>query len=148
MAFESKHSKRRLVALERRKDFLAMRLAGARLAEIAERYGVSVATVSVSLKTALEHERAICAELADEYRALELARLEALRQALWPMALGVRRTKSGRQKQGEPNLDAVLTLVDVRPDEVDVVQVGVASHYYQIHHWIQKDYFRHVEDVA
>jgi hypothetical protein len=53
-----------------------------------------------------------------------------------------------QQNLDEPNLDAVLTLVDVRPDEVDVVQADVALHYYQIHHWIQKDYFRHVEDVA
>ena len=38
------------------------------------------------------------------------------------------------QNLDELNLDAVLTLVDVLLDEVDVVQVGVASHYYRNHH--------------
>jgi hypothetical protein len=49
-----------------------------------------------------------------------------------------------QQNLDELNLDAVLTLVDVRPDEVDVVQADVALHLHQS----QMDYFRHVEDVA
>jgi uncharacterized radical SAM superfamily protein len=49
-----------------------------------------------------------------------------------------------QQNRDALNLDVVLTLVDVRLDEVDVVQVDVALHL----HRIQKDYFQHVVDVA
>lgn len=91
-----------------------MRLAGARLSQIAAKYGVSEAVVSRSLSLALEHERAVCSEMAEEYRALELARFETLRQALWPVALGVKKsTKNGREIQGEPNLDAVDRLIKI-----------------------------------
>ena len=53
-----------------------------------------------------------------------------------------------QQNLDELILDAVLTLVDVRPDEVGVVQVGAALSCFQNHHQIQKDYFRHVAVVA
>jgi hypothetical protein len=48
------------------------------------------------------------------------------------------------QNLDEQNLDVVLTLVDVRLDEVDVVQVVVALRL----HRIQKDCCRHVVVVA
>jgi hypothetical protein len=50
------------------------------------------------------------------------------------------------QNLDEQNLDAVLTLVDVRLDEVDVVQVVVALRYCQNQN--QMDYYRHEVDVA
>jgi hypothetical protein len=49
-----------------------------------------------------------------------------------------------QQNRDALNLDVVLTLVDVRLDGVDVVQVDVALHL----HRIQKDCFQHVVDVA
>jgi hypothetical protein len=50
------------------------------------------------------------------------------------------------QNLDESNLDAVLTLVDVRLDEVDVVQVVVALRYCQNQN--QMDYYRHEVGVA
>jgi hypothetical protein len=50
------------------------------------------------------------------------------------------------QNLDEQNLDVVLTLVDVRLDEVDVVQVVVALRYCQNQN--QMDYYRHEVDVA
>jgi uncharacterized radical SAM superfamily protein len=49
-----------------------------------------------------------------------------------------------QQNRDALNLDVVLTLVDVRLDEVDVVQVDVALHL----HRIQMDYFQRVVVVA
>jgi hypothetical protein len=53
-----------------------------------------------------------------------------------------------QQNRDALNLDAVLTLVDVPLDEVDVAQVDVASSYRRNHHQIQRDYFQHVVVVA
>jgi hypothetical protein len=49
-----------------------------------------------------------------------------------------------QQNQDALNRDAVLTLVDVHLDEVDVVQVGVALHCYRN----QMDYFQRGVGVA
>jgi hypothetical protein len=53
-----------------------------------------------------------------------------------------------QQNLDELILDADLTLVDVRPDEVGVVQVDVALSCFQNYHQIQTDYFRRVVVVA
>jgi hypothetical protein len=52
------------------------------------------------------------------------------------------------QNPDEQNLDVVPTLVDVRLDEVDVAQVGVALRYFQNHHQNQMDCYRHEVDEA
>jgi hypothetical protein len=53
-----------------------------------------------------------------------------------------------QQNRDALNLGVALTLVDVRLDEVDVVQVDVALRYFQNHHQIQRDCYRHEVDVA
>jgi hypothetical protein len=49
-----------------------------------------------------------------------------------------------QQNRDERNLGVALTLVDVRLDEVDVVQVDVALHWHQN----RMDCYRHEVDVA
>jgi hypothetical protein len=53
-----------------------------------------------------------------------------------------------QQNRDALNLDVVLTLVGVRLDEVDVVQVDVALRYFQNHHQNQMDCYRHEVDEA
>jgi hypothetical protein len=67
----------------------------------------------------------------DEIRKLVILLLDAL-------------VVDAQQNRDALNLDEVLTLVDVRLDEVDVVQVDVALHWHQI----RTDYFQRVVVVA
>lgn len=70
---------------ERRKKALALRLGGATLTDIAETLGVSIGTVHNDIRKCLSD---IPRAEADELRSQEVARLDKLQGACWPLALG------------------------------------------------------------
>lgn len=82
---ESKTSPRRLAAAERRRLALEDRKYGATYRQIAERRGY--ASASGAYKAVMTGLRETQQEPADAVRQLELARLDTLMMALWPLAL-------------------------------------------------------------
>lgn len=84
---ESATSARRTQAAERARQAVALRLAGATFAQIAERLGV---TAPAAYKMVAKHLAALAketAENAEQLRGMEIQRLDALQAALWTDAM-------------------------------------------------------------
>lgn len=95
------NAKRRKEIAQRRKKILAMRLAGATLAEIGEAVGLDKSTVSHDINTALAD---IPRAEANQLRQQEVHRLDRLQRAVWTSAL------SGDL----PAMDRVIRIIDRR----------------------------------
>lgn len=68
---------------ERRAQILRLRIAAVPVPQIAERYGISEATVRSDISRALATRSKELISAADELRALELEKLEAMERAAW-----------------------------------------------------------------
>lgn len=78
----------RAATAERRRQAVALRMAGVRLDDIVERLGYSGrAAASKDISRALEASTREQHMAAKEHRALELARLDRLQQGLWGAAI-------------------------------------------------------------
>lgn len=80
-------SHRRTEAAERRKQAMALRIAGASFAQIGERLGVSAQAAHKMIVVSLAEIAKQTAESAEQLRAIELQRLDALQASLWPDAM-------------------------------------------------------------
>ena len=80
-------SNRRTEAAERRKQAMALRIAGASFAQIGERLGVSAQAAHKMIVVSLAEIAKQTAESAEQLRAIELQRLDALQAALWADAM-------------------------------------------------------------
>lgn len=77
----------RLAAAERRERCVALRLGGLPIRAIAAELRCSPGAVHAHLVHVLAEHRAGTAELVEQYRAVEGARLEELHRAVWPAAV-------------------------------------------------------------
>lgn len=72
---------------KRDRQIVEMRLAGATMTQIAEKFDISAAYVQ-KICSKVAHEHGVCAiEKMGEYKAMQVARLERLRVAWWQQAL-------------------------------------------------------------
>lgn len=78
---------RRAVAAERRKQAVALRIAGATFEQIGERLGITKQAAYDTVVKALDETRTATAESAETLRHMELQRLDALQTALWSDAI-------------------------------------------------------------
>ncbi len=74
-------------AAQRRPKVYALRLAGARFADIARQLGISPGQACLDYHEAIAEWRDQHEHEADEARALQAGRLEALIMAVWPQAM-------------------------------------------------------------
>jgi len=101
MPGESKISPRRILAAEKQVKAMELRKAGATFREIGEKLGYTEAGARKAVMSAL---RKTLREPADELRTLEVERLDAMMQGLWPEAL-----------RGNPNaVTRVLNIMERR----------------------------------
>ena len=92
---------RKIERATRRAEAISMRLAGVRVDQIAQAFGVSPRTVYAWCSEAVKD---IPREQADELRLIELDRLDALQRALWSDAM-----------RGDPRAaERVLSIMDRR----------------------------------
>lgn len=118
-------SQEKIGYLERRPQVLAMRKGGASLRQIADHFGISHEQVRQDIKAALADIIAETRDAAEEYRALELDRLDALHLALWPQAtkgnLGaVDRVLRVMQRRADLlGLDAPQRIVNLTPEDAE-----------------------------
>lgn len=87
MDANSPNASRRAAAAERRKQAVALRIAGATFEQIGERLGITKQAAFDTVSKALEDTRATTAESAETLRQMELQRLDALQTALWSDAV-------------------------------------------------------------
>lgn len=102
----------------RDRAMLAMRLQGASLAEIADRFGVSIATASRAVKRAIAES--VPARAVEELRSEQLMRLERLWAALWP------RIEAGSARHAEVGLRVLerqARLMGLDAPEVRTIEV-------------------------
>lgn len=104
------------------KEFLAerdlrifkMRQAGVPTNEIARRFGMSTGAVGNSVKRQLEKLNREALLAYPEVLRMELERLDALQQAIWPMTQFRRiKNEDGTEMQIEPDIKAVQTLLSI-----------------------------------
>ena len=84
---ESTTSARRTETAERKRQAVALRIAGATFEQIGERLGISKQAAHGLVVKALEATNKQTAETAEQLRAIELQRLDALQAALWADAM-------------------------------------------------------------
>ena len=119
----SPRAQRRVLATERRKKALQYRLAGATYEAIAAELGISRQAVAQLLDVALAETRKQISEGAEQLRAEEVRRLDAMLTALWEKA-----AKNG----DEQSIDRVLRIMARRaallgldaPTKAEVKQTG------------------------
>ncbi|WP_068059361.1 hypothetical protein [Nocardia xishanensis] len=96
-------------AQERRNKILELRLAGKSQAQIVAETGWSKQTVSADLKRAIED---ITRENAEEYRELELTRLDEMWAAIWPRIVN---PKNAEERKAQPWLmDRAFEIIEKR----------------------------------
>ena len=78
---------RRTETAERKRQAVALRIAGATFEQIGERLGISKQAAHGLVVKALEATNKQTAETAEQLRAIELQRLDALQAALWADAM-------------------------------------------------------------
>jgi len=83
---ESKASKRILRGRQREEQSLALRLTGATYRQIGSELGITEQGAHAAVMRALKRLNERIAEGAEEVRQLELGRLDALLEAVWPRA--------------------------------------------------------------
>jgi hypothetical protein len=105
---ESKTSRKRLEAFERKLRALELRKGGATFEQIGKTLDVSTATAYSYVMEALKET---LREPADELRTLELERIDRLALALWPRAVGERESVDGRIVVHPADLRAVDRVV-------------------------------------
>lgn len=94
---------------QRRKRALELRLAGYNQTQIAEQMDLHKSTISAYIQTAL---RDIPRERAEEYRELELSRLDAMWAAIWPRII---EPKTATDRKAQPWLmDRAFEIVEKR----------------------------------
>ena len=82
----TKRNKRRVIAAERRRRAMELRLTGASYAEIGDELGISRQAATRHVYKACEKLEAETAKKAEKYLKLELLRLDELLRAVWPQA--------------------------------------------------------------
>lgn len=91
---------------------LELRIAGASFAQVASALGVSKSTAHDMVQRALAADMSRVADQREEYRALQLARLERLAQSYWlPATRGREVEVAVKDPLGVPKLDAAGQLV-------------------------------------
>lgn len=78
---------RRVLAAERKRQAVALRVAGATYDQIGRQLGITKQSVRDLVVKALDETLAKTAESAEQLRELECQRLDAMRAALWPDAM-------------------------------------------------------------
>lgn len=96
-----------VAAAERRLTTLELRKAGLSLRQIAQRTGVSVSMAKKDLDRALADLLAEQNTKAEDWRALELERLEKMHVALWPKVVN--------EAPNMAAVDRVLRIAERRP---------------------------------
>jgi len=100
----SKGSKRRIIAREREKRAMELRLAGATYAQIGEALGISAQAAHKAVMRALDRINEKLAEDAQKVLRLELERLDKMLLALWPQA----------QRGNQGAVDRILRIMERR----------------------------------
>ena len=95
---------RRITTAERRKVAVNLRVAGATFTQIGDQLGVSRQAAHQMVTKALDELAAQVSESADQLRAIELHRLDAMTAALW----------SGAMSGDEQKIDRVIKLMNRR----------------------------------
>lgn len=100
--------------VERDLRIFKMRQAGVASNEIARRFGMSTSAVGVSIRRQLEKLNKEALLAYPEVLRMELERLDALQQSVWPLTQ-YRKVKSddGTEIQIEPDLKAVQTMLSI-----------------------------------
>ena len=75
-----------IIALQRRRDSVSMRLSGMTYSEIAEALGVTKSTVFKHVKAYFAEVQAETKEEGEQLREMEAERLDKLQAALWELA--------------------------------------------------------------
>lgn len=102
---------------ERRNKVWELRKAGASSRKIAQQVGVSHRTVLNDIDAVREELHSETLQTADEYRTLELERLDALQVPMWQLAMGrpaIPATgNSPRQEAIPPNIEAARAVIKI-----------------------------------
>lgn len=99
---------------ERDLRIFKMRQAGVPNNEIARRFGMSTAAVGTSIRRQLEKLNREALLAYPEVLRMELERLDALQQAIWPLTQYRKvKTDDGTEIQVEPDLKAVQTMLSI-----------------------------------
>lgn len=108
---------RRRAFLERDRQAFVLRVAGATWREIAE--ALNMTNASMAFKAYERHMAALTpADEAEDYRKLELQRLDTLHKALWPKALGDPGDPRTGRLPVEPDHDAIRALLQIHDRRV------------------------------
>lgn len=106
-----------------------MRQAGVAVNEIARRFGISTSAVNASIRRQLEKMNKEALMAYPEVLRMELERLDALQQAIWPLTQHRKiRLDDGTEAQVEPDLKAiqqVLSIMDRRSKLLGMEQTNV-----------------------
>jgi hypothetical protein len=125
---QSKNLTREFLA-ERDLRIFKLRQAGVPMNEIARRFGVATKTVGTSISRQLEKMNREALMAYPEVLRMELERLDALQQAIWPMTQHRKVTMDdGTEMQVEPDLKAiqqVLLIMDRRSKLLGMEQNNV-----------------------
>lgn len=126
------------------KEFLAerdvrifkMRQAGVASSEIARRFGISTAAVNAAIKRQLEKLNREALMAYPEVLRMELERLDALQQSIWPLTQHRKvRLDDGTEVAVEPDLKAiqqVLSIMDRRSKLLGMEQNNVSIQVEQV----------------
>lgn len=109
---------RRLVARERDRQALELRIQGLTFAAIGANLGVTWQAAQQAVKRSLNATKAAIAENADELRAIEAERLEKITEILWPRVLEGDLRAIDRVLRARESFRR-LTGLDVTPDPAE-----------------------------
>lgn len=113
MAVEKKPLTREFL-VERDLRIFKMRQAGVASNEIARRFGMTTSAVGVAIRRQLEKLNKEALMAYPEVLRMELERLDALQQSVWPMTQYRKvKTDDGTEIQIEPDLKAVQTMLSI-----------------------------------
>ena len=111
---KNKQALTREFLVERDLRIFKMRQAGIPGNEIARRFGMSTVAVGTAVKRQLEKLNREALMAYPEVLRMELERLDALQQAIWPLTQYRKiKTDDGTEMQIEPDLKAVQTMLSI-----------------------------------
>jgi hypothetical protein len=117
---------------ERDLRIFKMRQAGVAITEIARRFNMSSSSVNASIRRQLEKMNREALLAYPEVLRLELERLDALQQSIWPMTQHRRvTTEDGTEMNVEPDMKAiqqVLSIMDRRSKLLGMEQNSINVH--------------------